>query len=308
MLTTIIIFIIVFLIYLHWAEQYKSGEDLEIYEIDFTDNGHLQEVCKSKQPIVCEFSSVLSKFHFLNTISLDDLGDKYGKLDVYVKDTDDTGSCDAIPLSLESSLKLMATDTHSHYISEGNSEFIDETVLEKYYDSLHEYIKPAFTIHKQMDLCYGSKGSSTPLRYNTDFSHFMYVPKGKIRVKMTPHKSKKYLHPIKDYFSYEFYSPVCVWNTQSEYQNTIDKIQFLDFDVYAGNLLFIPPYWWFSLQYEEEGTFLYSIKYNTLMNVIANTHNIGNYLFQQYTTKTKPAKVLKIDEREIKTEEINIPI
>jgi hypothetical protein len=317
MLSAIAIFIVIFLIYLHWVEQYKTGEDLEIYEIDYSNIDHLQEVCKSKQPIIFEFSSIISKLHFLNTITLDDLADKYGKMDIFIKDTDDyfattitesERNIDSIPLTLDSSLKLLSTDTHSHYISEGNGEFINDTFLEKYYDSLHEYIKPSMTIHKQMDLCFGSKGSSTPLRYNTDFSHFIYVPKGKLRVKMTPQKSKKYLHTIKDYFSYEFYSPVHCWNPQQEYSNEAKKIQFLDFDVYEGHMLFIPPYWWYSLQYEEEGTFFYSIKYNTIMNAVANSHNIGNYLYQQYTTRTKPAKVLKIEEREQKTEEITVPI
>jgi len=312
MFTAIFIFIVIFLVYLHWAEQYKTGDDLEIYEMDYTDNEELQTVCKSKQPITFEFSSILSKFHFLNTISLEDLADKYGKMDIYIKDTDDYWTKDTpispIPLSLETSLKLISTDTHSHYISEENHELINDTALEKYYDSLHEFIKPSFTIHKQFDLYYGSRGSATPLRYNTEYSHFIYIPKGKIRVKMTPHKSKKYLHHIKDYYSYEFYSPINIWNCQPEYTNDFERIQFLDFDVHQGHFLFIPPYWWYSIKYEDEGTFLYSLKYNTIMNVVANTHNISQYLYHQYTTKTKPAKLLKINEREQKTEEINVPI
>lgn len=308
----IVIFIILFLLYLHWAEQYKTGEDLEIYEIDYTDNEHLQEVCKSKQPIVFEFSQVLSKFHFLNTLSLEDLADKVGKMDVYVKDTEDywdpQGEPDAIPLTLESSLKLFTTDTHAHYISEGNEDLIKDTILEKYYDSLHEYIQPSFTLHKTMDLWFGSKGSATPIRYNTDYSHFLYLSKGKCRVRMTPHKSKKYLHYVKDYERYEFRSLIHLQNPQADYKNDLEKIQWLDFDMVQGNMLFIPPYWWYSLEYLEEGAFLCSFQYNTIMNILANGHNIATHLYKKYTTKTKPAKVLKVDEREEKIEEIAVPI
>lgn len=310
MLTAIIISILIFLIYLHWTEQYKTGEDLEIYEIDYIDNDHLQQVCKSKQPIVFEFSSVISKFHFLNTLELNDLATKYGKLDVYIKDTDDyktQSNTDAIPLTFESSYTLISTDTHAHYISEGNTDFILDTVLEKYYDSLHDYIQPSYTLHKTLDFCYGSNRSATPLRYNTDYSHFIYVGKGKIRVKMTPHKSKKYLNPIKDYFAYEFYSPLCVWNHQPEFSLNMEKIQWLDFDVVSGHMLYIPPYWWYSIQYEEDNTFFCSVKYNTVMNVVANLHNIGFHCYEQYTTTTKPAKTLRVDERTQKTEEINVP-
>jgi hypothetical protein len=156
-----------------------------------------------------------------------------------------------------------------------------------------------------MDLCYGSKGASTPLRYNTDYSHFIYLPKdsvspkGKLTIKMTPYKSRKYLHPIKDYYYYEFYSPINPWDSlsqsQPQYLTDMEKIQWIDIDLYPGNMLFIPPYWWYSIQYAEEETFFYSFKYNTIMNVISNAHNLGYYTIQQYTTQVKPAKVLHIE-------------
>jgi hypothetical protein len=44
------------------------------------------------------------------------------------------------------------------------------------------------------------------------------------------------------------------------------------------------------------------------MNILANGHNIATHLYKKYTTKTKPAKVLKFDEREEKIEEIAVPI
>jgi hypothetical protein len=314
MIVAIIVCIAVFLLYLHWIEQYKTGEDLEIYEIDYTTREHLQDVCKSKQPVLFEFASVLSQFHFLNTLTLDDLAGKYGKIDVYVKDTDDyvnnekREGVDSIPLTLESSLTLMKTDTRSHYISEGNEDLVKDTVLEARFDSFHEHFQPSFLMHKQMDIWYGSTGASTPLRYNTEYNHFLYVPTGKIRVKMTPRKSTKYLHTIKDYVNYEFYSPVNVWQPQPQYANEIEKIQFLDFDVYGGNVLFVPPYWWYSIQYENEGTFMYSVKYNTIMNLVANAHNIGQHLYKKNTVTQKPAKVLVIEPRQAETEEITVPI
>jgi len=314
MLYSILVFIVVFIIYLHWVEQYKTGEDLEIYEIDYTDNAHLQDVCKSKQPIVFEFMEILGTNHFFKGLLLSDLVDKYGNLDMYVKDTDEfwipsgtsvpNGNTESVPLSLNATTTLMKTDTHSHYITDGNEDFVAETVLERFCDSLDDYIKPSFTVYKTQDIWFGSKNAATPMRYNTNYSHFLFVCKGKIRVKMTPQRSKKYLHPRKDMPSC---AAVNVWNPPDEYQHDFSQIQFLDFDIYEGNILYIPPYWWYSLQYEEEDTFLCSIQYNTIMNVVAHSHHTLGSLWQKYTTPVKPAKVLKIDKREPPMEEIIVP-
>lgn len=299
MLWTVFIFIIVVLIYLHLVEQYKKGEELEIYEIDYTDCAHLQQVCKSKQPIIFEFSSILPKHH-----TIDDLANKYGKKNVFIKDTDDFyNHIDAEPnihknigvsLSLESSLKLLASDTRSHYISDSNFDFINDTFLENHYDELDEFIQPNLTICKTRDLMFGSKNSSTILQYNTEYNHFLYVTRGKIRVKMTPYKSKKYLYETKDYYSYIFYSPLNVWTIQEQYKDEFERIQFLDFDVLSGNMLFIPPFWWYSIQYEEAETLILSSKYSTVMNVIANSYNLCNYTIMQYTTNVNDANIKKV--------------
>ena len=48
----ILLFIIILLLYIHIVHQYKTSEDLEIYEFDYENTEHLQEVCNIKQPAV----------------------------------------------------------------------------------------------------------------------------------------------------------------------------------------------------------------------------------------------------------------
>lgn len=293
MLWTIVIFIIIVLLYSHLMEQYKKGEELEIYEIDYQDREHLHQVCKSKQPLVFEFSSILPSSHPLNTVSLDILVNKYGKRDVFVNDTDDFSQnnvqgisggiskrIQGIPLSLESSVKLFSSDTRCHYISDSNSDFVSETAVEGWFEELDEFISPNLTLYKTRDLMFGSHNSSTLLKYNTEHCHFVYVVRGKIRVKMTPHK--KYIDEVKDYSSYTFYSSMNVWNIL---EDDFERIQLVDFDVLGGSMLYIPPYWWYSFHYEEADTLLLSTKYSTIMNVVANTYNLCNYTIHQYSEK-----------------------
>jgi hypothetical protein len=112
---------------------------------------------------------------------------------------------------------------------------------------------------------------------------------------MTPWKSRKYVHPIKDYDNYEFRSPVNCWNPQKQFLNDMDKTKFLEFDVNAGYVLYVPPYWWYSIKFTAEQTLVSGITHNSVMNIVSNIPNICLYYLQQHNINKKVAKVLNID-------------
>jgi hypothetical protein len=310
-LTSILIFVLMFFVYIHVINHYKTSEDLEIYEMDYKDNKHLQEVCDVKQPVLFEFHTV-----DMENISKELLEEKYGTCDVKIKDvrdyynnSDDAGSF--VILSLQSSLNLVKSDPSSHYFSENNEDFIDESGLYKICKSFENYLKPSFICQTKYDILFGSKNTCTPMRYHMNYRQLIVVHSGKIQVKMTPWKSKKYLKPVDDYENYEFRSPINVWNPQSEYLHEMDKLHFLEFDVNAGHILYIPPYWWYSIKYVgENDTLLFGITYNSIMNCIAHLPDWGLYFLQQQNIKKKPARVHPVDlhdneNKEIKEEENN---
>ena len=276
--------------------QLKRSEDLEIYELDYTSNKHLQEVCDIKQPVLFEINSICPDF--FENITLD-LLNEYGKYDVKVKDISDywknENSIDYIILPYQSSQTLMSSDPKSLYFTENNDDFIDETGLNKHFYELDALLKPILTLQTKYDIQCGSKNCITPLRYHTNYRQFYCVNSGKITVKMTPFKSKKYLHLIKDYENYEFRSPINVWNTQNEYMNDMDKMKFLEFDVNEGYMLYIPPYWWYSIKYTGDNNLLCGFRYNSIMNCIANLPNYGLYFLQQHNINKKIAKTLNLD-------------
>jgi hypothetical protein len=138
---------------------------------------------------------------------------------------------------------------------------------------------------------FGSKNTNTPMRYHINYRQFVYVHSGKIQVKMTPWKSKKYLKPIDDYENYEFRSPINIWNPQPEHLHEMDKLKFVEFDVNAGHVLYIPPYWWYNIKYVEDDSLLFGLTYNSIMNCIAHLPNWGLYFLQQQNIKKKPTRV-----------------
>ena len=284
-----LIFIFVLFLYVHVTSQYKRGEELEIYEADFTNNKALQEVCDLKQPFLFEYRLIYPEFFDkVNDETIADLGAAH---DLKVKEIDDywttnSNTIDYVVLPFSSLQILVSTDTKSRYFTENNDDFIEEANLHGLYSKNDEFIKPYMTIQTKYDVMMGSKGVVTPMRYHTDYRRFICVNSGKLRVKMTPYKSSKYLHPVKDYVNYEFWSPVNAWQPQDKYMNDMEKARFIEFDVLAGNVLYVPPYWWYSIKFGEADTLVSGFTYISAMNAVANTVDWVQYFLRQNEMKS----------------------
>jgi len=294
----ILLFIIILFLYIHVVFQYKRSEDLEIYEMDYSSNEHLQEVCDIKQPVLFEYKSVQPEF--FSKINYDNLSELTN--DVRVKDINDywetDDAVDYIILPFQSAVNLMRTDAKAKYFTENNEDFLEESGLLKSYQSNDTNIKPNFAAICKYDICTASKNTVTPLRYHTGYRQFVCVNSGKIQVKMTPWKSCKYLYPNKDFENYEFRSPVNVWKPQKKYHHEMDKVKFLEFEVLEGFMLFIPPYWWYSIKYESENdTVVSEFTYNSAMNLLANSPDLAKYYLQQYNIKKRITKTLELQEQ-----------
>jgi hypothetical protein len=296
-LTHILVFLIILFLYIHITNQYKKSEDLEIYEMDYTTNTHLQEVCDIKQPVLFEYKSINPEF--FENLELEKLLES-GSQDIKLKENEDywknAESVDFIVLPLQSSQTLMTTDTHARYFTENNESFVEESGLFKAFQSNDEFLKPSFTAITKYDIQTGSQNTITPLRYHTDFRRMICVTEGKIHVKMTPWRSNKYLYPVEDYENYEFFSPINVWKPQKKYFHEMDKIKFLEFDVNAGYVLYLPPYWWYSIKYADqpEQTIIAGITYNSIMNCAANLPNWAKFYIQQSNIKNRETKTLDL--------------
>ena len=288
---TILVFIIILFLYFHLVAQFKKSEDLEIYEMDFLNNEHLQEICEIKQPVLFEFKQITPDFFDSSIIS-----SVNPSTNIKIKDVKDIHTGENITLPFQSADRLMNTDSKSRFYSENNDELIEDISSTKL-SSLNKYFQPTFTVNTKYDVMFGSKNAYTPMRYHTNYRQFICVNSGKIHVKMTPWKSRKYLHPENDYYFYEFRSPIDVWNPQPKYLNEMDKIKFLEFDVNNGYVLYIPPYWFYSIKYSNEpDNAIVGITYNSAMNFVANVPNYTMYLLEQQNTKKKVVKVLNLEQ------------
>jgi len=294
---TILIFLVILFFYIHITDQYKKGEDLEIYETDYLDNATFQEACNVRQPFLVDFRQ--RRTAVFEEIDIDRLRKKTSN-EVAVYDTNDywatDGSVDSVGFPIETAKRLFDSDKTGHYFSENNGDYLEDCGLDDVMRELGDCFAPPLNIHSHVDFTFGSEGAYTPLRYHVDSRYILIVTRGLLRVKMAPWKNSKYLYPNKDYAKGEYKSPVNPWSVQEKYRIEMEKLKFLDFQVGAGYILSIPAYWWFSIKYEDEGMAL-TCRYSTVFNAIANVHNIIPHLLQRGGSRmsTNMLKKMPID-------------
>lgn len=277
-----IIFLLVLFFYLHIVFHLKTCDDLEIYQIDTPSKEELEEVCDLRQPLI------FSMDNRLNTIiKKENLLDNYGAFDIKIRnikeELDDENEL-YINLVLNNATSLIDRDDKSKYICENNADFIEETTLQKVFNQNDLFLRPSMVATCNYDIMFGSKGAATPFRYELAYRNYFLVTEGKVKIRLAPPKSKKYLDVINDYENFEFRSPVDPWNPQKKYLNEFDKIKCLDIEVIEGQLVYIPPYWFYSIQYSEPST-VCSLKYKPYMNILAICPNLFMQFLQNKNIK-----------------------
>ena len=162
-------------------------------------------------------------------------------------------------------------------------------------------LSPSLKLTTKYDYWFGSANTHTPLRYHMDTSRFLLVLPGQgIRIKMCPWQK---IDHIKDYEHYEFWSKIDLW------QNT--KIKSLEFDVKPGFMVYIPSYWFYSIQYTNVETTedvrispVICFQYVTIMNIIANLHHYGMYFLQQQNVVNTKSRLLETPNMDTESKKI----
>jgi len=297
----IFIFCLVLFLYLHIQYHLKTSDDLEVYTIERPSKETLEEICNIRQPVVFEFKNN----RLLESCNLANLDDNYGAFDIQVRDVTnkDENSELYLPFLLKEAINIFGEDKNEKYISEKNQDFLKETGAIKNYNYNDAFLRPPLVSKCIYDFMTGSIGSKTPLRYNINYRNFYYNTSGRVNIKLIPPSSSKYLNPVKDYDNFEFRSPVNVWNVQQEYKADFDKVKVLDLTLNKGEIIFIPAYWWYSIEYETVSS-ICAFKYRTFMNSLAISPEIVLSMLQGQNIKRDTVnKVDMTGEKEEKAKE-----
>ena len=104
---------------------------------------------------------------------------------------------------------------------------------------------------------------------------------------------------IKDFFGIKKGTILNIKN--KEFINDVEKIKCLELMLGVGKCIFIPPYWSYSILFEEHTSSVISLQYNTYMNNVAILPDLIIYILQQLNTV---AKFVKPSEKYISSPEL----
>jgi hypothetical protein len=288
----IIVFCVVLFIYLHVCFHLKKVDDLEIYEICQPSKDKLEEVCDLRQPVVTEFIND----NLTNSCNFNNIKANYSAHDIKIrniKEYDDETEL-YVPLAINESVELFKKDKDAKYISEHNSDFLEESGLIKYYRNGDMFLRPSMVSSCSYDILFASLNAETPLRYDLNYRNYFIVTHGKVIIRLLPPKSTKYLYAVNDYDNFEFMSPVNAWNVQTQYRADFDKLRTVDVTLIPGQMIHIPAYWWYSIKFVKSNTSLCVFKYKTYMNTLSISNHLVMSLLQRQNTKRVIAKKMKI--------------
>lgn len=268
LLVDLILFICIFFIYIHFVNEWKICESLELFETDYTDYYEFLSVCRLKQPFVC-------KYYLHNDDIFNINWDLLNEIHIYNKND----SSDVIG-SYHTMLSLI---DKGNFYTQHNHQAIASCDIYDILNSNSEFIKPISNIQTTYDIYIGSKDITTTLQYHNSSSLFLLGLKGSQTIRLFPWSSIQ--RDNIDFVHYEFTSQQNVWNKPNE--------NMIEVELRKGQLLFIPPYWWYSIKHGIQSHIL-SVSYISLINSITHIpYKLQSMIQQQnilpaYSVVNKP--------------------
>jgi hypothetical protein len=271
--------ILLFSLYLHCVEQYKMGDELMVYETDYESRDQLLKACALKQPLVFALPASWRP-------PVTPLEQWEGQMRIV--DNSDTRRL----ISARHATNVLLHSEETLLLSEGNSEWIIENIPLLYdMRSLDALWRPSWTLQTNYDVLAAGPGAATRFRWHFDSSRFFFVSTGRVRIKMTPFShAAAFAKPQYNYSDFEFSSPLDVWSPTDK---LTERMKFVDFEVHAGSAFYIPPYWWYSIQFlgtekekekekEKHVTQVYAFTYCTCINILAHGHHWARWFSQNH--------------------------
>lgn len=290
----LLIFCLVLFVYVHVYFHLKTCNDLEVYEIFQPSKEKLEEICDMRQPVMFEYpNEELLKMCTRNTIQ-----NTYGAFEVKIRNLNISPQEEEelyIPLSFTKAHIAIKEDTRKKYLVEKNSEFLEETALVKMFKYNDTLIRPNMVSNCIYDVMIANKGVRTPFRYEVNYRNYYMATEGSVCIKLAPPKSQKYLYHTADYENFEFSTPIHPWEVQSQYAGDFEKIKCLEVTLKQGAMIYIPAFWWYSIEFGESTT-VAVFKYRTFMNNVAIFPKLAMRLLQNQNVKRQIAPYIKSNE------------
>lgn len=267
----LLIFCLVLYIYVHIYNYNKTSNYLELYEMEHLSKEKLEDVMNFKQPLL------LNNYMLVKNISIDQLLSDFSifNLNIYNNQRD---SFYKIPFYEYN--KNINNNSSNNFLSYNNDEFLQETALDKMLSTSDFFFRPYNLCNKKYDIIMGSENNNTRLKYSINSRTLLYLSSGQIEITLCPPKYYKNLHVIKNYETLEFYSEINIYNVEPIYKNDLNKVKFLRVLLKIGQVLVIPPYWFYTIRFIEKNSIVFQNTYTTYINILSTVPQLCIQLLQ----------------------------
>ena len=284
MVTTIIIFILTLLLYVHVQQEFKYFTDMQIYETKYSGKTQLAKETATKLPMIIHLEEIPSiDLHDLKQNAADDLQVRD------VREIYKTNNSDPFPLNFSRTSTLIDTDKQSAFYSSHNSHLFANDSFTDITQKWDRFLKP-FASFSQNDVLFGSKFTITPFYYHNATSLFLFIPprSKEVKIRMCPFSFRQKLQVVEDYTENEGWSPIP--------PKTIASTSgILDFFLYSGKVLYVPPYWFYSIEFFDSKTIVNKVKYTTPLNALANIKSVFMKFSQNHSTVSEEPEKPNVD-------------
>ena len=277
-----ILFVIILFLYIHIQTQYKKVVDVEIYEYDYESKTKLFNVCKWKLPII--FS-----------LEVEDIPDINYFDDLLIRDVrqylGNPSHVHSTKLSYDSGINMLNTETNGILYSDRNTNSINSnSAWSEWFSKLDNYLLPEYNVSTINDVIIGSINSKTLTCYHKNNYTFLYLPKScdTVKVRLHPYNQIEFINPSKDKLYNEYYSQIDLFDENSKITSTEIILQ-------PGFLLYIPSYWFYSIQFTGKHNIICKKQYSTAINYLANLKDhIIHFLQLQDSSISKPNELKEV--------------
>lgn len=295
----VFIFCAVLVLYLHVAFHRKTSSDLTVFVIDETDKYRLETMCDLHQPVLFRLDPLVQTSAIQNCASRYILANRFGNHLVNLCPDINTP---VDPIPIRRPLNQWDFDCGHRHMTLGNTGFVEASGLSTEIEQATAGLRPPMTARTTYDIWMAADCSvaSSSLRYEIAHRTYLTPTAASVKVRLFPPDMKSRLEGAPDYEFMEFHSPIDAWS------NTVEN--YTDVNVRVGEHLYIPAYWWYSVQFMErnkENT-LVQFRYYTYMNLISHTPEYILHFFQVQNMKIRQVPKLQssnVAATEIKNEE-----
>jgi hypothetical protein len=259
---------VILILYLHIKIYLKKTVEPSIEQTETFETSEISKNHKHRKNIyiVRIYSSFDENQRILNSLS--DIPIKANKMIRYTKESKVENREESISLIDFMNGQKFSENTQCYIFNRILSTKVKIPTLEGIYSPL--------SVNKQAFLNIGMKLKKIPVICTSQYDRcFLHILKGVVKIRLYDPSQSKYLH--RDYQN----KALCLKNGSNSFYNNkryedkidtqvpndIDKAFFSDVLLREGNLMYIPNFWWFTMEYQEDSVCVFYTS-NTLVSYI----------------------------------------